>query len=62
MGPWYPEVVENADEIERVVRAEEEQFRETIDRGMREFEELSGRDITAEEAFRLAATYGFRSS
>ena len=42
VGPWYPEVVENADEIERVVRAEEERFRETLDRGMREFEELSG--------------------
>ena len=59
VGPWYPEVVENADEIERVVRAEEERFRETIDRGMREFDELSGRDITVEDAFRLAATYGF---
>ena len=59
VGPWYPEVVENADEIERVVRAEEERFRETIDRGMREFEELSGSDIAAADAFRLAATYGF---
>jgi alanyl-tRNA synthetase len=59
VGPWYPEVVENADEIERVVRAEEERFRETIDRGMREFEELAGGDIGAADAFRLAATYGF---
>ena len=59
VGPWYPEVVENSEEIERVVRAEEERFRETIDRGMREFDEVSGRDITADEAFRLAATYGF---
>ena len=59
VGPWYPEVAENAEEIERVVRAEEERFRETIDRGMREFDEVSGRDITADEAFRLAATYGF---
>ena len=59
VGPWYPEVVENADEIERVVRAEEERFRETLDRGMKEFEELAGGDIGADEAFRLAATYGF---
>ena len=59
VGAWYPEVVENADEIERVVRAEEERFRETLDRGMKEFEELSGGDITGEQAFRLAATYGF---
>ena len=62
VGPWYPEVVANADEIERVVRAEEERFRETIDRGMREFEELSGGDISAGDAFRLAATYGFPTS
>jgi alanyl-tRNA synthetase len=59
VGPWYPEVVDNADEIERLVRAEEERFRETLDRGMREFEELSGADIGAPDAFRLAATYGF---
>jgi alanyl-tRNA synthetase len=59
VGPWYPEVVENAAEIERVVRAEEERFRETLDRGMKEFEELAAGDIGAEDAFRLAATYGF---
>jgi alanyl-tRNA synthetase len=59
VGPWYPEVVENAAEIERVVRDEEERFRETLDRGMREFEELAGADIGAADAFRLAATYGF---
>ncbi|HET7514432.1 MAG TPA: alanine--tRNA ligase, partial [Gaiella sp.] len=59
VGPWYPEVVENAAEIERVVRDEEERFRETLDRGMKEFEELSGADVGAEDAFRLAATYGF---
>jgi alanyl-tRNA synthetase len=59
VGPWYPEVVENAAEIERVVRAEEERFRETLDRGMKEFEALAGGDIGAEAAFTLAATYGF---
>jgi alanyl-tRNA synthetase len=59
VGPWYPEVVENAAEIERVVRAEEERFRETLDRGMKEFDALAGGDIGAEDAFVLAATYGF---
>ena len=59
VGPWYPEVVENAAEIERVVRAEEERFRETLDRGIKEFEALAGGDIRAEDAFTLAATYGF---
>ncbi|MBM3676988.1 MAG: alanine--tRNA ligase, partial [Actinobacteria bacterium] len=60
VGPWYPEVVAAADEIERVVRVEEERFRETLERGMKEFEALEGRrDIGADDAFRLAATYGF---
>jgi alanyl-tRNA synthetase len=60
VGQWYPEVVEHAEEIERVFRAEEERFRETLERGLREFEALSGaQSITAEDAFRLAATFGF---
>ncbi|HEU4449713.1 MAG TPA: alanine--tRNA ligase [Gaiellaceae bacterium] len=60
IGPWYPEVVEHADEIARVVRAEEERFAETLERGLREFEALSGRpSVDAADAFRLAATYGF---
>jgi alanyl-tRNA synthetase len=60
VGAWYPEVVEHADEIARVVKAEEERFAETLERGLREFEELAGRpSISAADAFRLAATYGF---
>jgi alanyl-tRNA synthetase len=60
VGPWYPEVVEHADEIERVLKAEEERFRDTLERGLREFEALSGSDaISGEAAFTLAATYGF---
>ena len=60
VGPWYPEVVEHAGEIERVVRDEEERFSQTLERGMREFEELAGQEsISAADAFRLAATYGF---
>jgi alanyl-tRNA synthetase len=60
MGDAYPELREHADEIERVVRLEEERFRETLARGMKEFEELAGKDaISGEEAFTLAATFGF---
>ena len=43
VGPWYPELVEHAAEIERVVSAEEERFRETLERGMKVFDELAGR-------------------
>jgi len=60
MGDAYPELVDHADEIERAVRAEEERFTETLERGMKLFEELAGREaISGEDAFTLAATYGF---
>jgi alanyl-tRNA synthetase len=60
MEPWYPELREQAEEVERVVRVEEERFAETLERGMREFEALAGAEaISAADAFRLAATYGF---
>jgi alanyl-tRNA synthetase len=60
MGAAYPELKEHAAEIERVVRAEDERFSETLARGMKEFDELARGDaISADEAFRLAATFGF---
>ncbi|NUR77531.1 MAG: alanine--tRNA ligase, partial [Thermoleophilia bacterium] len=60
MGDAYPELKEHAGEIERVVRSEEERFSETLARGLKVFEELAGNDvITAENAFTLAATFGF---
>src|SRR5581483_654243 len=60
MGDAYPELREHAATIESVVRAEEERFNQTVERGMKLFEELAGRAaISGEEAFTLAATYGF---
>jgi alanyl-tRNA synthetase len=60
VGPWYPEVVENAAVVESVVRAEEERFRETLERGSKVFEELdTTAPISDVDAFTLAATYGF---
>jgi len=60
MGDAYPALREHAAEIERIVRAEEEKFSETLARGMKVFDELAGRDaIAAEDAFSLVATYGF---
>ena len=60
MRDAYPELGERAGEIERVVRAEEERFAETLERGLRVFEELAGeRSSSGEQAFALAATYGF---
>ena len=56
----YPELREHAGEIERIVRAEEERFTETLERGTKLFDELAGQGaISGEDAFTLAATYGF---
>ena len=60
MGAAYPELPERAEEIERVLQQEEERFLETLERGLRVFEELAeGETITGEQAFTLAATFGF---
>ena len=60
MGDAYPELKEHAAEITRVVRVEEERFRETLQRGLKEFEALEGgAAISGEDAFTLAATFGF---
>jgi alanyl-tRNA synthetase len=60
MGDAYPQLSEQADEIERVWRGEEERFSETLARGQRVFDDLASRSaIDAEDAFTLAATYGF---
>jgi alanyl-tRNA synthetase len=60
MAPAYPELVEHADEIERIVKAEEERFRETLARGLRIFADLAEQEaLSGEDAFTLAATYGF---
>jgi alanyl-tRNA synthetase len=60
MGEAYPELRQHAEEIDRVVRLEEERFRETLARGLKEFDELADNSsISGEDAFVLAATFGF---
>jgi alanyl-tRNA synthetase len=60
MGPWYAELVENGDRIQEIVRAEEERFSQTLERGLKLFEEIAGKGaISGEDAFLLHDTYGF---
>jgi alanyl-tRNA synthetase len=63
MGASYPELRDHADEIKRVLAAEEERFSQTLARGMRLFEEIAeraqGGDIPGDQAFLLHDTYGF---
>src|SRR5437868_3051254 len=60
MGGAYPELAEHRGEIQQVLTAEEERFGETLERGMKIFEEAAAHgEITGEDAFTLQATYGF---
>jgi alanyl-tRNA synthetase len=60
MGAAYPELRPEAGKIEREIMAEEERFSETLARGLERFEQFAGQAaVSAEDAFTLAATYGF---
>ena len=57
----YPELVEKADLIKKVISFEEEAFSKTIDQGLSLLSNLvnKGGVLSAEDAFRLYDTYGF---
>ena len=57
----YPELVEKADLIKKVISFEEEAFSKTIDQGLSLLSNLvnKGGVLAAEDAFRLYDTYGF---
>jgi alanyl-tRNA synthetase len=60
MGQWYPALGENSARISETVKGEEERFSQTLERGIKLFEEIAARGaISGEDAFTLAATYGF---
>ncbi|MFN2381695.1 MAG: alanine--tRNA ligase [Guyparkeria sp.] len=64
MGAAYPELVEAADEVERVLLAEEERFLQTLASGMQVLEQAvaglpAGGTIDGETAFKLYDTHGF---
>lgn len=63
MGSAYPELKTNQSSIEKVLKAEEEQFSRTLERGMGilndALEQLSGKVVPGELVFKLYDTYGF---
>ncbi len=63
MGEAYPVLREGRATAERALKAEEERFAETLDSGMKIFEDVAGRVddkvIPGVDAFRLYDTYGF---
>jgi alanyl-tRNA synthetase len=62
MGAAYPELAAKQSFVEEALRTEEQRFGETLEHGMRVFDEVaakSGETIPGEDAFRLYDTYGF---
>ncbi|MFC4699879.1 alanine--tRNA ligase [Glaciecola siphonariae] len=63
MGEAYPELSEQQAVIEKVLKVEEEQFANTLDRGMsilnQALETLEGKQVPGDLAFKLYDTYGF---
>ncbi|HET6587738.1 MAG TPA: alanine--tRNA ligase [Oleiagrimonas sp.] len=62
MGEPYPELAQKQTLVEESLRAEEQRFGETLEHGMRLFDEVAdkgGKTIAGEDAFRLYDTYGF---
>jgi alanyl-tRNA synthetase len=57
----YPELKAKKDKINQIISDEENKFRKTLDKGLREFEKLiaKNKNITGEDAFKLFETYGF---
>jgi alanyl-tRNA synthetase len=63
MGDAYPELREAEERVSKALRMEEERFAETLEQGMRIFDQevaaMSGKLIPGDVVFRLYDTYGF---
>ena len=55
----YTELVDHKEEIIQNINEEEQRFRVTLQKGLREFEKLPGKEISGKQAFDLYQTYGF---
>ncbi len=63
MGDTFPEVVDKKSHIEKIIKAEEASFNDTLDRGLSHFNKvisnMSGKTIPGSDAFKLYDTFGF---
>jgi alanyl-tRNA synthetase len=55
----FPEVAQNRDKVIEVLVKEEKVFRQTLRKGISEFNRLAGKELTGEVIFKLYDTYGF---
>ncbi len=60
-GEAYPELIKNKQKVMDTIKAEEERFNKTLDRGYKLLEEFieNKKDIDGESAFKLYDTFGF---
>ncbi len=62
MGEVFPEIIQREDAIRKTLELEETSFNQTLDRGLRKFEDAMGgglKKVTGELAFELYDTFGF---
>lgn len=66
LGDTYPELAAQREHVQRIIRAEEESFGNTLDKGLELFEQLAKKakkiaekTLNSEDVFRLYDTYGF---
>jgi alanyl-tRNA synthetase len=60
LGEAYPEIKERPQDVKEILKAEEEQFGRTLDKGITQFSKCAKKgSITAEDAFMLSGSYGF---
>jgi len=55
----FPELLENEDNVIATLVKEEKAFKQTLRKGLREFEKLTDGELTGETVFTLHDTYGF---
>ena len=61
LGGAFPELVQHRDRVVEIVREEEESFGRTLDKGIRQFDDIArgGGRVSGEDAFKLYDTFGF---
>jgi len=64
MGEVFPEIVKHKEHIKKIIKAEEESFNVTLDRGIELFDEIINKNpqdkiISGDAAFKLYDTFGF---
>jgi len=55
----YSNLSEKHDYIKKEIMGEEEKFRKTLEKGIKEFEKLATQNISGQDAFMLFSSYGF---